>query len=77
MAALHVAMAVSAMARPASTEVRGMGSDRSRSTNPCSRSSATAVAAPMPVNRMPVVMKPGTRKFTYERPPEPMAPPNT
>jgi hypothetical protein len=57
-------MAVSASARPESTALRGIGSDRSRSTKPCSRSSATPAAAPMPVNRMPVVMKPGTRKST-------------
>jgi hypothetical protein len=41
-----------------------MGSERSRSTNPCSRSSAIAVAVPMPLNSTPVAMNPGTRKST-------------
>ena len=38
--------AVSAIARAASTEPRGIGSERSRSMNPCSRSSAIAAAVP-------------------------------
>ncbi len=71
------AQAVSASARPARTELRGIGSDFSRSTNPCSRSSATPVAAPMPENSTPVVTNPGTRKSTYRIPPMSIAPPNT
>ena len=54
-------MAVSAITRAASTELRGIGSERSRSTKPCSRSSAVATAAPMPEKSTPVAMKPGTR----------------
>ena len=37
-------MAVSAIARPASTELRGIGSERSRSMKPCSMSSAMPAA---------------------------------
>jgi hypothetical protein len=54
-----------------------MGSDRRRSTKPCSTSSATPVAAPIPDHRTVLVMNPGTMKLTYDRePPVPMAPPN-
>ncbi len=60
-AVLHARIAVSAVARAISTELRGIGSERSRSTNPCSRSSAIAVAVPIPMNSTPVVMNPGTR----------------
>ena len=63
-AVLHAKIAVSASARAASTELRGIGSERSRSVNPCSRSSAVAVAVPMPLNSTPVAMNPGTRKST-------------
>src|SRR5215470_13360785 len=53
------------------------GQGPSRSTKPCSTSSATPVAAPIPAHKTVVAMKPGTRKLTYDRePPVPMAPPN-
>jgi hypothetical protein len=58
---LHVRIAVSARARAARTELRGIGSERRRSTKPCWTSSAMATAAPMPVNSTPVVKKPGMR----------------
>ncbi len=58
-AVLHARIAVSAMTLAVSTELRGIGSERSRSMNPCSRSSAIADALPIPENRTPVAMKPG------------------
>jgi len=54
-------IAVSASTRAASTELRGIGSERNRSMNPFSRSSAVATAAPIPENNTPVATKPGTR----------------
>ena len=61
---LQAWMTVSATDRPVRTDERGIGSDRRRSTKPCSMSSAMAIDAPMPPNSTPVVMNPGTRKFT-------------
>jgi hypothetical protein len=55
-AVFQAKVAVSAIARAASTELRGIGSERSRSMNPCSRSSAVAVTLPMPLNSTPVAM---------------------
>ena len=60
----HTSTAVSATARPVSTALRGIGNERIRSTTPASRSSAIAVAAPMPANSTLVVTNPGTRKST-------------
>ena len=68
---------VSATARPASTAARGIGRLRNRSTNPCSRSSATPAAVIIPANSTDVVTNPGTRKSTYGTEPVWMAPPNT
>jgi hypothetical protein len=74
----QVFQAVSATARPVRKQSRGTGRERSRSTNPCCRSSAAPVAAFIPVNRTPVVINPGTRKSTYGMPPAMgMAPPKT
>ncbi len=61
---LQTRIAVSAIARPESTALRGIGSERSRSTKPPSMSSAIAVAAPIPPKSTLVVTKPGTRKST-------------
>jgi len=55
---------VSAKARPQTTELGGIGRLRSRSKKPAAMSSAMPMAAPMPRKRTPVVMNPGTRKFT-------------
>jgi hypothetical protein len=63
-AVVNTRIAVSAATRATSTELRGIGSDRNRSTNPSLTSSAIAVAVPMPVNSTPVATKPGTRKST-------------
>jgi hypothetical protein len=73
----QVTSAVSARARPPSSAVRDTGSDRRRSKNPLSMSSATPAAAPMPEKSTPVTTKPGTRKSTYGTGPASMAPPNT
>ena len=55
---------VSASVRPASNAPRDTGSDRSRSKKPCSTSSATPAAVPVPANSTLVTTKPGTRKST-------------
>jgi hypothetical protein len=60
----QVSRAVSARPRPAITATRGIGRERSRSKKPCSMSSATPAAAPMPENRVLVTTTPGTRKAT-------------
>ena len=60
----HATSAPSASDRPTITDGRGIGSDRSRSYTPVAESSATPAAAPMPVQRMTVTRKPGTRKST-------------
>ena len=51
---------VSASVRPAARS----GSDRRRSKKPCSTSSATPAAVPVPANSTLVITKPGTRKST-------------
>jgi hypothetical protein len=60
----HPTSAVSAIERPISTADRGIGSDRSRSNNPLSTSSATPTAAPVPENIAPAAASPGIRKST-------------
>src|SRR5262249_2195169 len=59
----QTSVVVSASARPATADKREIGSDRSRSTKPCSTSSATPAAAPAPTNSTVVTTKPGTRKL--------------
>src|SRR6516164_5305345 len=76
-ASAHSIRAASARLRPIKTAARGMGRDRSRSTKPCSTSSATPVAAPIPAHTTVLAMNPGTMKLTYDtEPPVPIAPPN-
>src|SRR6266540_1567870 len=67
----HTCMAVSARARPASTALRGIGSERSRSNRPKPTSSVTPTAAPIPCQISPVVRIPGMTKPTYPRFPAP------
>jgi hypothetical protein len=66
---------VSPSARPPARAMRGTGSDRRRSKNPWSTSSATPTAIPVPMIRAVVSTKPGTRKSTYATGPKSMAPP--
>jgi hypothetical protein len=61
---LHARRPTSARARPASTEVRWIGSDRNRSNRPDSMSAATPTADSWPPKRMPLTRKPGTMKST-------------
>jgi hypothetical protein len=60
----HVVVAVSARARPASTALRGIGRERSRSNRPWARSSVTLRAAPIPCQMSMVARMPGTTKPT-------------
>src|SRR4029453_14222094 len=60
----HVWVAVSATARPASTALRGIGRERSRSNRPWARASVMLRAAPMPCQMSMVVRMRGTTKPT-------------
>ena len=63
-AAPHATMTASPTTRPAGNAILGAGSERSRSKNPWSLSSATPTAMPHPAISMLVATMPGIRKST-------------